>query len=78
VKIAETVGDVLDRMDGDAAYYEAWRPALSAFWRIDGALMRADNVGKLGFPLDYLDRRTIDGLAAAARLAPRAGLRAAA
>lgn len=61
----------------NAQSYEAWRPALAAFYRKDGLAQAAENVGKLGLPLTYLDRRTIDALAVAMDLAPVSHARAA-
>lgn len=49
--------------------YEAWRPALIAFYERDELRTKA-RLLKDGQPLDYLDKRAIDGLAAAANLIP--------
>jgi hypothetical protein len=49
--------------------YEAWRPALIAFYERDELRQKALNL-KNGAPLDYLDKRAIDGLRAALDLAP--------
>ena len=55
-----TVESILDEADA----YEAWRPALIAFWRTDGCFARANSLER-GDALDYLDRRTADGIKAA-------------
>jgi hypothetical protein len=49
--------------------YEAWRPALIAFYERDELRQKALNL-KNGVPLDYLDRRTIEALRAALDAAP--------
>lgn len=49
--------------------YEAWRPALIAFYEHDELKQKAANL-KNGTPLDYLDRRAIEALVAAAELIP--------
>lgn len=53
----------------NARDYEAWRPALIAFYERDELRQKAANL-KNGDALDYLDRRAIEALAAAAELLP--------
>lgn len=43
---------------------EAWRPALIAYWKVEGCYQRAENL-QLGWPLDYLDERIIAAIEAA-------------
>lgn len=45
--------------------YEAWRPALAAFYRAETWFQSAENVGKFKMPLTEGDKRTIDALKAA-------------
>lgn len=45
--------------------YEAWRPALAAFYRAEGSFQSAENVGKHKLPLTDTDKRYIDALRAA-------------
>jgi hypothetical protein len=52
--------------------YEAWRPALIAFYRADCWFQSADNLEKLRMPLTLDDKRQIDALKAAAERMPRA------
>jgi hypothetical protein len=49
--------------------YEAWRSALVAFYRAEGSFQRAENLSKGWFGLDATDRRTIDALKAALKVA---------
>lgn len=49
--------------------YEAWRPALIAFYERDELRTKA-RLLKDGCQLDYLDKRAIDGLVAASELIP--------
>jgi hypothetical protein len=49
--------------------YEAWRPALVAFYRADAWFQSAENVER-GFPLTNADRRIIDALIVAGERAP--------
>lgn len=44
--------------------YEAYRPALIAFYERDCLAQKAENLRR-GYPLDYLDKRAIDALRAA-------------
>jgi hypothetical protein len=55
-----------------ATDYEAWRPALIAFYRADCWFQSADNLEKLRMPLTLDDKRQIDALKAAAERMPRA------
>lgn len=57
--------------------YEAWRPALAAFYRKDGCAQSAENVSKFQFPLGVADCRVIDALAEAFQRAPAEQRRAA-
>jgi hypothetical protein len=50
--------------------YEAWRPALIAFYERDELKQKALNL-KNGASLDYLDRRCIEAMMAAAERMPR-------
>lgn len=52
--------------------YEAWRPALVAFYRAECSFQSAENVGKFRFPLTNSDKRMIDALAAALNAMDRA------
>ncbi len=54
---------------GECHGYEAWRPALIAFYERDCLAQKAENLRR-GCPLDYLDERAIDALKAAAELIP--------
>jgi hypothetical protein len=44
--------------------YEVWRPALIAFYERDELRQKARSL-RNGAPFDYLDRRSIEALAAA-------------
>jgi hypothetical protein len=57
--------------------YEAWRPALAAFYRREASLMSAECV-KRGDPLSVADHHVIEALADAVALAPHRKLRIAA
>lgn len=49
--------------------YEAWRPALIAFYKADGWFQSAENLER-GSPLNNADRRLIDALIIAGERAP--------
>jgi hypothetical protein len=51
--------------------YEAWRPALIAFYRAEAMFQSAENVER-GSPLSHADRRLIDALIVAGERAPKA------
>jgi hypothetical protein len=50
--------------------YEAWRPALVAFYRADGWFQSAENAER-GSQLTNEDRRIIDALIVAGERAPK-------
>lgn len=50
--------------------YELWRPALIAFYKADRWFISAESLEKFNAPLSAQDKRLIDALAAAYRLAP--------
>jgi hypothetical protein len=54
-----------------ATDYEAWRPALAAFYKADCCFQSAENVSR-GYPLTLADKRIIDGLILAVERAPLA------
>ena len=45
--------------------YEAWRPALIAFYKADGWFQSVENLEKYDFPLGLQDKRLIEALAKA-------------
>lgn len=51
--------------------YEAWRPALAAFYRSECCFQSAENVAR-GDPLTISDKRMIEALTAAHERAPLA------
>jgi hypothetical protein len=61
-----TVEDELEAMDS----YEAWRPALVAFYLNDGPWFQTVENVRRGDPLTRTDRRIINALQAALRVAP--------
>lgn len=58
--------------------YEAWRPALIAFYKADRWFVSADHLERFNSPLSDQDKRLIEALAASFKLAPRDKLRIAA
>jgi hypothetical protein len=58
--------------------YEAWRPALIAFYRADCWFQSAENLERPNHALSAQDKRLIEVLAATIPHAPREGLRKAA
>lgn len=54
-----------------APNYEAWVPALLAFYEVDCCFMRAESLSKNWRDMDGYDRRQIRGLIAALSLAPK-------
>jgi hypothetical protein len=51
--------------------YEAWRPALIAFYTADGWNISAEHL-RLGAPMSVQDKRVIEALMAAQQLVPLA------